>query len=223
MVSEDVKLMQMQAACSEDLRQRIFDSGSYIQLNTPELFLAKMKDLAVITVHRSVHLRNLWKMLQQPDEQIRAFVARLTSTADMCGMTVTCKCGEGVSYRDHVIMQLVIHGMRDSDIRVRVLSRNTNGELTELAKLVDYIHAEEAGRNESTDLMTEDGSVNAIRRSSFHKLKHSDGPGPKENKCKYCGFQSHTERNSYKDRSKLCTAFGKTCGNCKKTDHFPSV
>ena len=55
-VSEDVKLMQMQAACSEDLRQRIFDSGSYIQLNTPELFLAKMKDLAVITIHKSVHL-----------------------------------------------------------------------------------------------------------------------------------------------------------------------
>ena len=58
-------------------------------------------------------------------------------------------------------MQLVIHGMHDSDI-----SRNTNGELTELAKLVDYIHAEEVIRNEFTNLMTEDGSVSALRRSS---------------------------------------------------------
>ena len=85
-------------------------------------------------------------MSQQSDEPIRAYVARLTSTADMCAMSVQCACGQNVSYRDNVIQQLIIHGMRDNEIRVRVLSRNTNGELTTLKRLVDYIQAEEAGK-----------------------------------------------------------------------------
>ena len=83
-------LTQLQAACSEPLRQRIFDTGLYHTLNTSELFLRQMETLAVVKVHKSVHLRNLWRMNQQAGETIRAFVARLTATADMCGMTVVC-------------------------------------------------------------------------------------------------------------------------------------
>ena len=48
---------------------------------------------------------------------------------------VKCTCDLDVSYRDDVVQQIVIHAMRDTDLRVRVLSRNTNGELTTLAKL----------------------------------------------------------------------------------------
>jgi len=170
--NDETKLNQLQAACSDTLRQRIFDTGAYSNLSTPALFLEKMEELAVIKVHKSVHLRNLWRMSQQSDETIRAFVARLTATADMCGMTVTCACEREVSYRNNVIQQLVIHGMRDNDIRIRVLSRNTSGELTTLDNLVNYNQAEEAGRNESSDLMSETHSINSIRkRSTFQKDK----------------------------------------------------
>ena len=85
-VSPAVQLMQLQAACDGPLQQRVFDTGSYAALTTSELFMAKMKELAVIVVHKSIHLMNLWKMNQQSDEPIRAFAARLTATADMCGM-----------------------------------------------------------------------------------------------------------------------------------------
>ena len=85
-VSPTVQLMQLQAACDDQLRQRVYDTGVYAALTTTALFLTKMKELAVIVVHQSIHLRNLWKMQQQSDEPIRAFVARLTATADMCGM-----------------------------------------------------------------------------------------------------------------------------------------
>ena len=147
---EATKLMQLQAACDDDLRQRVFDTGNFEALNTTKLFMEKMKELAVITVHKSVHLMNLWRMLQEPDETIRAFVARVTATADMCKMTVPCvDCNKNLSYRDQVVQQIVIHGMRDNDVRVRVLSRNTAGELDTLARLVDYIAAEEAGISES--------------------------------------------------------------------------
>ena len=141
--SDNMKLNQLQAACTDTLRQRIFDTGLYSSLSTPTLFLAKMEELAVVKVHKSVHLRNLWRMSQQSDEPIRAFVARLTATADMCGMTVTCSCNKEVSYRNNIPEQLVIHAMHDNAIRLRVLSRNTNGKLNSLVKLVNYIQAEE--------------------------------------------------------------------------------
>ena len=99
-----------------------------------------MKELSVIVVHKSIHLMNLWKMRQESDEPIRAFAARLTSTADMCNMIVkfsSSTCDTDVCYRDHVVHQIIIHGMLNNDIRVRVLSRNTSGELTTLDKLVD--------------------------------------------------------------------------------------
>ena len=82
----DNKLLQLRAACDDELRQRIFDSGDYSGLNTEEKFLSRMKELAVIRIHKSVHLMNLYKMMQDSDETIRAFVARVTGTADMCGM-----------------------------------------------------------------------------------------------------------------------------------------
>ena len=61
-ISPEVKLMQLQAACDDQLRQRVFDTGVYSSLNTAELFLEKMKELAVIVVHKAIHLMNLWKM-----------------------------------------------------------------------------------------------------------------------------------------------------------------
>ena len=59
-------------------------------------------------------------------------------------------------------MQLIIHGMKDNDIRIRVMSRNTSGELTTLDKLVNYIQAEEAGKNESNDLTSEDYHIGGM-------------------------------------------------------------
>ena len=109
-VSPAVKLMQLQAACDEHLRQRVFDTGTYASLSTAELFLEKMKELAVIVVHKAIHLMNLWKMQHQSDEPIRAFVARLTSTADMCAMMVECtnqQCKKNICYRDQVVHQLI--------------------------------------------------------------------------------------------------------------------
>ena len=128
-----------------------YTTGMYSTLNTVELFLVKF---AVVTVHKAVHLCNLYQLTQESDETISTYVARVTATADMCG-TMKYTCGLDKSYRDLVVHQLVvIHGMRDQEIHQRVLSRNTNGNLTTLAKLVDYIAAKEAGALESSDSHT---------------------------------------------------------------------
>ena len=215
-VSEEVKLLQLQAACDDSLRQRVFDTGTYSTLTTEDLFLTKMKELAVIIVHKSIHLRNLWKTVQQSDEQVRAFVARATATADMCNMEVPCPntaCQRNVSYRDHVVMQVIIHGLRDNDIRVRVLSRNTSGELTTLPKLIDYIAAEEAGTAEASDLVSDANLVGGIKRSTYSQQRN----GSQRQKCGACGEARH------EDRKRQCKAWGKICDKCKKPNHLAKV
>ena len=216
-VSEAVKLLQLQAACDDALRQRVFDTGTYSSLTTEDLFLKKMKELAVIVMHKSIHLRNLWKTMQQSDEQIRAFVARAMSTADMCDMEVECPnqaCKQQVSYRDHVVMQVIIHGLRDNDIRVRVLSRNTSGELTTFDKLIDYIAAEEAGTAEASDLVSDSNLVGGIRKRSTYLHQRNEN---QKQKCQACGEPKH------EDRKRQCKAWGKPCDKCKKLNHFAKV
>ena len=77
--------------------------------------------------------------------------------------------------------------MRDNAIRIRVLSRNTAGELTNLDKLIDYIAAEEAGTAEASDFVSDTNLVGALRRqSTYIKLKK---------KCRNCGEPKHGPEN----------------------------
>ena len=220
----DGKLHQLRAACDEELRQRVYDSGDYGGLDTEDKFLARMKELAVIKIHKSVHLMNLYRMVQGSDETIRAFVARVNGTADMCGMTVKCPkadCDTDVSYRDEVVQQVVIHGMSNMDIKQRVLSRSGSGELDTLAKLVEYISAEESAMSETVSLSSSSSSLSRIKQSTYKSGRSQPGSQPAA--CKFCGESRHTLANTLEDRRKLCKAFGKSCSKCHKQNHFASV
>ena len=106
--------------------------------------------------------------------------------------------------------------MHDNAIRIRVLSRNTAGELTDLKKLIDYIAAEEAGTAEASDFVTDGNLVGGLqrRKSSYIKQKQ---------KCGHCGETKHGPTNSPEDRKQNCQAWGKTCNICKKKHHIPKV
>ena len=128
-------------------------------------------------------------------------MARVMSTADMCNMEVKCTkqdCNQMVSYRDQVVMQVIIHGLRDNDIRVRVLSRNTSGELKTLEKLIDYIAAEEAGTAEASDLLSDSNLVGGIRRGSTYQEQKNP-----RRKCDHCGDLRHGA-NTAEDRKMSC-------------------
>ena len=55
-VPEPTKISQLQAVCNDELRQRVFDTGIYSTLTTLDSFISKIEELAVIKVHKSVHL-----------------------------------------------------------------------------------------------------------------------------------------------------------------------
>ena len=52
-VSPAQSLQQLQAACSADLLQRVYDAGSYTTLTTTALFLPAMEKLPVLKVHKA--------------------------------------------------------------------------------------------------------------------------------------------------------------------------
>ena len=88
--SDTQKVEQLRAACDKDLLQRVYDSGSFSSLNTVALLLDKMKELAVIKVHKTIHMVHMWRMAQESSETIRAFAARITGKANLCEMNVPC-------------------------------------------------------------------------------------------------------------------------------------
>ena len=164
--------------------------GTTTDFKTENKFLARMKELAVVKIHKSRHLANLYNIVQQSDELVRAFVARLTGTADMCGMQVQCSgCQQNVSYRDEVVKQMIIHGLVNIEIKQRVLSRTGNDELPTLAELVNYIAAEEISCSESLSVQSESNTVGHVRQ---RKSSYKNNQG----KCNFCGGPRHSSSGS---------------------------
>ena len=225
-VSETVKVQQLRAACEDDLMRRVYDAGDLSSMNTESLLLDQIKKIAVRVVHKTLHLQNLWKMVQSPEESIRAFASRLVGTAELCDLFVTCSksgCTQRTSFRDEVVLQALLKGMHDVEIRTRVLSRTQNDELKGLASIVDYIAAEEASSASflsMSDHHTVAGNKSAYKRQHFQRTGNHD-PSLLV-KCGHCGSK-HQGDNTNISRKQFCKAFDKKCSKCGKSHHFANV
>ena len=225
-VSESTKVQQLRAACDDDLLRRVYDAGDLSSLTTETLLLAQIKKIAVRVVHKTLHLQNLWAMHQSPEESIRAYASRLVGTAELCELFVTCSkatCNQKTSYRDEVVVQALLRGMHDKDIRTRVLSRTQNDELKGLSAIVDYIAAEEASSASFSTLSL--ANTMAGTKSSYkqqqNKRPETDS-GLHLVKCKHCGGK-HEGNESRTSRQQYCKAFDKKCTKCGKMHHFANV
>ena len=129
------------------------------------------------------------------------------------------------SYRDQVVMQALLKGIYNKDIRTRVLSRTQNSELKELSQVVDYIAAEEAS-SASFSTLSESNTIAA--NSSYKqqqvgsKMDQNRQDQSKQDKCGYCGGR-HNGDNSPSSRKQHCRAFDKKCSKCERPHHFASV
>ena len=221
--STDQQVQQLRAACDKELLQRVYDCGSFASLNTTAMFLSKMKELAVITVHKTIHMVHLWKMTQESDERIRAFAARVSGKADLCEMTIDCPnltCDTKVPYRDEVVLQVLLQGMSDKDIRARTLTQTANGKLKKLSEVIEYVAAEEAGILQSQDICHDNAGIGGLHKSAY---KRGDNQSYARDKCGYCGDKPHGERNSAKQRETSCKAWNVKCNKCQRLHHFASV
>ena len=155
-------------------------------------------------------------MQQSPDEPARSFCSRLVGTAELCDLFVTCSkegCDQKTSYRDQVVLQALLKGMHDTDIRTRVLSRTQNEEL----KTLPADEASSASFSSFSSPHTIAGT-----RSSYKRLQTQRDCRTEPIKCRFCGGR-HPGDMSSSSRQQHCKAYDKKCTSCDKPHHFASV
>lgn len=202
-------LDELWSCMNEELRQLAFNEGGSDNLTTEADLLKRIKKLAVVTLHPSVHVVSLHELRQQSDENTQTFAAKVRGVAASCGLSKKCPgCQQVVSFSDETCYHQVLAGLSDQSMKERALTQAMMGTITDLDSLVKWCTADEAGR-----LPTQGMTLGRIQ-STFKKLQNK--------KCKNCGAPVHGD-GSKSAREQECKAFGKTCSRCQKKDHFAAV
>ena len=197
---------------TDELRQLAFSEGGTSSLNTEDSMTKRIKSLAVITLHSSVHTVNLHELRQQSDENVHAFAARVRGISASCNLQKKCNsCQEVVTYCEETCFHVVLAGICDQDMKERALTQAMMETITDLNSLVKWCTADESGRlgipNQS--------SIGALRQSNYKKQL-------KIKTCLNCGQKKHGDGGP-QAREKDCKAWGKVCTKCSRRNHFASV
>ena len=141
---ERVQLEELRAACDAELQQRMSESGDWGKTTSVTSLLARIKELGT---HQDLHRVHLHQMVQHQDEPIRDFVGRLSMTASLCGLVLSChSCQGNICFRDEIVKTLALIGMNNQDIKERTIQRIVNGESTDLDSLIEFISEHEDQR-----------------------------------------------------------------------------
>ena len=223
-VTGQSQLDELWSCMSEDLRQLAFAEGGSEQLHSETDMLQRIKKLAVVTLHSSVHVVALHELTQQSDENVQTFAARVRGIAASCGLNKTCPgCQQNVSFSDETCYHVVLAGLSDQSMKERALTQAMMETIKDLNSLITWCTADEGGR-----LGTPGATLNRLtRQSTLRQLRHTlvarDQSGQNmRNKCGYCGGFKHGD-GGRAAREKECKAFGKTCNKCQKKGHYSSI
>ena len=172
--------------------------------------MKKIKTLAVVTLHSSVHVVNLHELRQQSDENVHSFSARVKGISASCGLQKKCSnCQESVNYAEETSYHVVMAGLCDQSMKEKALTQSMLETITDLDSLVKFCTAEESGR------LGAPASLAGVKRSGY-KQQH------RIQSCPHCGQKRHGD-GSLQTREKECKAFGKSCTKCGKRNHFATV
>ena len=141
---------------------------------------------------------------QKSDESIDCYVATLKTCAKTSNF---CKC---VKLKDSLIRDRLVLGANNPAIKARLLQERS---LT-LHNCIDICRSYE---NASSELkMLTRGENNSAEVHKINKFSTKANGRTKNDKkmCKFCGFE-HIMKNK-----EMCPAWGKSCDNCKKMNHF---
>ena len=159
--------------------------------------LAKFTDFAVGTVNETYERFVFNNRVQEEGELFDSFLTSLRSLAKTCGYCSTCD--------QSILKDRIVIGIRDKNTQ-RLLLRER--ELT-LKKAIDLCHAAEDALKQGQAMKPASDAINKVKLSS--KSYSSDVSQNKS--CLFCS-------KTHVFKKELCPAFGKTCNDCKKPNHF---
>ena len=158
-------------------------------------------------------------MQQDRDEPVWSFCARLRGQPNVCKYTLTCLgCNKDINYTNQIVMDCVVRGITDDDIRLDVLGNNN--EDLDLDETVALIESKESGKRSIARLTSSQNTE--VVKSTYLKQKGSSAT-EQATLCSHCGQNGHGYGSSRRTRKEMCPAYGQTCGKCNSKHHFSSV
>jgi hypothetical protein len=219
-------IFQLLECCDEALRKDLTRTYGALTSSDETTVLANIKTLAVRQENVMVARVQLQQMMQDRDEPVRAYAARVRGHASICLFTAGCtQCNTEVDYSDIMVRDSIIRGLEDNDIRLDILSEaNQNMSLEEVLKLVE---AKESGKRSASRLLgTGNTTITAATSSSYRRSKqqqrgHTQNRSVPDTLCGYCGKRGHGQNRH--ERVSKCPAYNHTCAKCGILHHYEGV
>ena len=140
--------------------------------------LKEIQQISVMAKNKTVNRAKLHSLKQGKGEPVRVFAGRVQSLASACGYNSSCRgCQMTCSYAVEVIMDQIIFGLADLQIRRNILSKPDETYL-HLEQLIMYVEGKESG-SPALDLRSFE-SRNTKNNSPSGKEK------PKERNMQFC-------------------------------------
>ena len=212
-------IIQLLQRCDEPLRKDLTrNSSGPLTSKTESEVLQQIRTLAVREENTMVARAGLHSMRQDRDEPIRAFGARLKGQAAICKFVTPCQnCGTVVNYTDHIIRDCLARGISDPEIQLDLLG-DANQDMI-LEEALRFIEAKESGKRSASRLLDSQGAAAA----SSYRRNQRQATTTTDRSCQYCGEKGHGRSAPTQTRKKTCPAYGTTCENCGKPNHFKNV
>ena len=147
---------------------------------------------------------------QRDGESIESFATSLRSLARTCGF---CDC-----LHDSLIRDRIVTGICDDETRKTLLQERN----LDINKCIDICKGVEAAKvRVKTMAGSADTQVNRVQAMKSSKSKRFTQPNKRNTSgrkisCKYCG-------GIHKHKKEKCPAYGKSCKQCGKQNHFAKV
>ena len=215
---------QLYLACESTVQNSIINSSSDFFNLEEDKILTLLESIVTRQSNPAVHRLAFSNISQSDNETIRAYLVRLTSNSKDCEFECpSCKYDLASTH----IKDQFIRGLNNSTLQTDILAKA--GQLKTLESVVKHAEAFETAifdqsklsDNIPTEMMRLRVSEYKRRENSF-KFKNPQSfknERQRQSKCPGCGSFSHGSKN----RSVACPAWGQTCHNCKRVNHFASV
>ena len=115
---------QLWQCCDEELTSELFRDTPNISTIGEEDLLARIKQLAVLSVATCVRKTELFSMRQDRGQPIRSFAAKVKGKAHTCAFSKPCAtatCNLNVDYTEDIVKHVILAGIVDEDIQREVL------------------------------------------------------------------------------------------------------
>ena len=187
----------------------LFDTyGESLSQMTEVKLLENIEHLIVQKRNSLISVMDMMSLRQDSNQKFLSFLAQLKAKARMCQFSKNCSCGLKVDYTEEMVLCRLVSGVYDHELQEELLKK----EKLTLKQAEELGVAKESAKSSQSEISTEN---NSKLSSQYQRNKFQQDP--KSEKCKWCGGDSHT------DREKECKAFSQDCRRCGKTGHFKKV